>query len=183
MTETAPQFTAVAFAALQAYGDVWAQRQSLDRPATVLGDFLDRGNYPDEVRGTLRDAATYLLVELLANTTYWRAEQSNEVYALDLASLIAGAPPAAAGVDVTGMDIHPLVRIAWCCASGSVAESVVQSTSMSTCDRTGFVPISHHGTAVYRLETSVIQARHPRSGLATRRSRQSTWLLTEAGHM
>ena len=36
------------------------------------------------VRGTLRDAVSYLFVELLADSALWTPEQSNTVYQLDL---------------------------------------------------------------------------------------------------
>jgi len=38
------------------------------------------GQLSENVRGTLRDAVSYLLVELLADSSLWRPEQANEVF-------------------------------------------------------------------------------------------------------
>ena len=46
-------------------------------------------NYPAQIRGTLRDAVTYLLVEHLANTEGWTTEQSNDVFRLPLSHLLS----------------------------------------------------------------------------------------------
>ena len=40
------------------------------------------------VRSTLRDVISYLWVVQLGNTSYWRPEQSNEIFMLDLDDLL-----------------------------------------------------------------------------------------------
>ena len=99
-------------AAVAAYDDVWKQREALGRePVARLSDVLVPNDYPPEVRGTLRDAASYLFVELLSNTLGWRPEQSNELYALDGMALWKRDPAPSARVKLTDPAIHPLVRI------------------------------------------------------------------------
>ncbi len=99
-------------AAVAAYDEVWKQREALGRePVARLAEVLAPNNYPAEVRGTLRDAASYLFVELLSNTQGWRPEQSNELYALDAMALWKGDPAASARAKLADPAIHPLVRI------------------------------------------------------------------------
>jgi uridine phosphorylase len=43
------------------------------------------------IRGTFRDAVSYLWVELLADSSLWTPAQSNGVYTLDLPALLTGA--------------------------------------------------------------------------------------------
>ena len=100
-------------AAYAAYAELWKLREALGgEPIKRLGDYLDANNYPPEVRGTLRDALSYLFVELLANTQGWTPAQSNEVFQLDLTALLKGDPARARGVNLTDGSVHPLVRIA-----------------------------------------------------------------------
>ncbi|MCU0613272.1 MAG: hypothetical protein MUE60_15990, partial [Candidatus Eisenbacteria bacterium] len=97
--------------AVRAFGEVWAQREALGRePVSTLAEYLVPNTYPPEIRGTLRDAVSYLFAELLANTGHWRPEQSNELYALDLAALIRGNRSDATP-DLTDMGIHPLLKV------------------------------------------------------------------------
>ncbi|MBN1425464.1 hypothetical protein JXA88_13000, partial [Candidatus Fermentibacteria bacterium] len=97
--------------AVRAFFEVWAQRDVLGRePVTALGEYLWSNTYPREIRGTLRDATTYLFVELLANTGNWRPEQSNELFMLDLASLIRGEH-SKDGIALADMAVHPLLKI------------------------------------------------------------------------
>lgn len=90
----------------RAYSELWEERQGWgERSAGTLKDHLVPGDYPDRIRGTLRDAVAYLWVEFLANTGYWAPEENNTTYRLDLPALIAGRP---ATEDAT----HPLARLA-----------------------------------------------------------------------
>jgi len=98
--------------AQRAFNDVWRRRQALGAiPVRGLSEVLEPGNYPPGIRDTLRDAASYLYVELLADTASWRPEQVNGVYQLDLASLLRG-DPASASMKLDDPAVHPLVRIA-----------------------------------------------------------------------
>jgi uncharacterized protein YfaS (alpha-2-macroglobulin family) len=99
-------------AAVAAYDDVWKVREALGRePVARLSDVLIPNDYPPEVRGTLRDAVSYLFVNLLSNTQGWRPEQSNELFALDPLALWKGDPSASAKVKLADPAVHPLVRI------------------------------------------------------------------------
>ncbi len=92
----------------RAYGRVWATRGDLgELELATLSRYLKPNNYPEGMRDTLRDSVTYLWVELLANSSFWSARESNDVYRLDLAALLADAKPAAG----TAADRHPLARL------------------------------------------------------------------------
>ncbi|HUK13506.1 MAG TPA: hypothetical protein VLW17_09405, partial [Thermoanaerobaculaceae bacterium] len=96
--------------AQRAYAEVWAARERLGAaPVGRLGEYIDPNTYPPEVRGTLRDAVSYLFAELLADTSDWRPEQSSEVWALDLGALLGSAP--GAGVALDDPAVHPLVKV------------------------------------------------------------------------
>ena len=100
----------IAEEALRAYEEVWQQREALGAlPVGRLSAYLSTGSYPDEVRGTLRDAVSYLLVGLLSDSSLWRPEQASEVYRLDLGVLLAGG---AGAPRLTDAAVHPLVKIA-----------------------------------------------------------------------
>ena len=96
---------------VKAYARLWEERESLGKQDVgVLSEFLDVNDYPRGVRGTLRDAVTYLLVSLLSDSSGWSPAQSNEVFQLDLAALLS-ARPGAAPRPLDDETAHPLVRI------------------------------------------------------------------------
>ncbi len=100
----------IAEEALRAYDDVWQHREALGAlPSGRLSAYLQSGNYPETVRGTLRDVASYLLVELLADSSLWRPEQASGVFRLDLPALLAGDPQLPSLTDASQ---HPLAKIA-----------------------------------------------------------------------
>jgi uncharacterized protein YfaS (alpha-2-macroglobulin family) len=97
--------------AQKAYEEVWKQRASLGaEPLARFGDFLNRNNYPAGIRSTLRDAVSYLYVELLSDNSLWTAEQSNEIYRLDLKTLLAGAQKE---LPLSDLSVPPLVKICY----------------------------------------------------------------------
>ncbi len=96
--------------AVKSYDEVWQHRAELgDQPVAAMAEFLQTNNYPAEVRGTLRDAVSYLSVELLADTSLWRPEESNEQYRIDFAKLLAGQAPRA--IQLGDAALHPLERV------------------------------------------------------------------------
>ncbi len=98
--------------AQKTYADVWQRRVSLGRePVSRLAEYLDVNDYPKNIRGTLRDAVSYLFVELLADTSLWRPEEANELYRLNLDSLVAGGRPAATEASLINAAVHPLVKV------------------------------------------------------------------------
>ena len=68
-------------------------------------------DYPAGIRGTLRDAVTYLLAAHLADTSGWSAAQSNEVFRLDLPGSCARRGGDARSVELDDETVHPLVRL------------------------------------------------------------------------
>jgi len=99
-------------AATRAYVEIWKGREALGtEKVEKFGDYLEANNYPREIRGTLRDAVSYVFVDLLANTQGWRPEQSNEVFTLDRAALIKGNVDASKRVKLDDPAVHPLVKL------------------------------------------------------------------------
>ena len=94
--------------AQRAYEEVWKQREQLGtEPVKALAEYIQPNTYPAGIRSTLRDAVSYLRVSVLADSSHWRPEHANEVYRLDLRSLLEGAPT----VDLTDPNLHPLVKV------------------------------------------------------------------------
>ena len=91
-------------AALAAGLDAWSRREELgDVSVARFSFYLEPGNYPERVRGTLRDALSYSLAGLLADSDLWTGRDRDDVAALDFPALIRGgdfAPP------------HPLTKMA-----------------------------------------------------------------------
>ncbi len=96
----------------RAFGRVWAERAAWGESSIgELARYIDQNDYPPRIRGTLRDAVSYLWVELLADSSLWRPGQSNELYQLDVAALIAGDPAHSAALDLADPRVHPLAKI------------------------------------------------------------------------
>lgn len=99
-------------AAVRAYLEVWQRRTKLSEvPIGRLSEYIEQNTYPPEVRGTLRDAVTYLFVELLADTSYWRPEHENETYDLGLARLLQGDLAESSKLPLDDPAVHPLLRV------------------------------------------------------------------------
>ena len=98
--------------AVRAYVEVWKDREALGHvPVNAVAEFVEPNNYPKEIRGTLRDAASYLFAALLADTSGWRPEQSNGVFSLDAKLLIAGDAGASKLVKLDDPAVHPLLKL------------------------------------------------------------------------
>ena len=96
----------------RAYFEVWSQRGEWgSEPLGGLARYIQQNNYPPRIRGALRDAVTYLWIELLADTSLWSPAESNDVFRLDAAALIAGDPESSAAVALDNPAVHPLVKI------------------------------------------------------------------------
>ncbi|MBI3183527.1 MAG: hypothetical protein HYZ28_15425 [Myxococcales bacterium] len=96
----------------RAFQEIWAEREALGGQSVGrLGEYLTPSNYPAGIRDTLRDAVTYLWVEHLADTSFWRPEHSNELYLLELAALVRGEPAKPGQVKLEDPSVHPLLRI------------------------------------------------------------------------
>jgi uncharacterized protein YfaS (alpha-2-macroglobulin family) len=92
--------------------EVWSQRAEWGSESLgELSRYIQQNNYPARIRGTLRDAVTYLWVELLADSSLWSPIESNEIFRLDAAALIEGEPEASVEVDFSDAGVHPLSKI------------------------------------------------------------------------
>jgi len=95
--------------AQKAYEYVWSLRGRLgDLPVQQWKEYITPNSYPSGIRPTLRDAISYLRVEMLADTNGWRPEQLNEIYRLNLKTLAGGAPEEISLIDPAR---HPLEKI------------------------------------------------------------------------
>ncbi|HEV7508440.1 MAG TPA: alpha-2-macroglobulin family protein [Thermoanaerobaculia bacterium] len=100
----------IAAATLAACRDAWSRRQELgDIPLSRLQLYLTPNNYPAAIRGTVRDALSYLYAELLGNRRLGSMESSNAIESLDLPSLIRGDTPSSSS---SGQAVHPLRELA-----------------------------------------------------------------------
>ncbi len=109
--------------AAKAYLRLWPEREALGREdVKALDEFLEPNTYPRDVRGTLRDALSYLFAAHLADTSGWSPAQSNEVFRLDLQGLLRSgearsvkSPTRHSRYGDGALDddsAHPLVRLA-----------------------------------------------------------------------
>ncbi|HVG64016.1 MAG TPA: alpha-2-macroglobulin family protein [Hyalangium sp.] len=93
----------------RAFAEAWKDREQLgSAPVQSLSEYIEPNKYPAGIRSTLRDAVSYLWAGLLADTSTWRPEQSQDLYRLDLGTLLAGAP----SVALTEPEVHPLLKVA-----------------------------------------------------------------------
>lgn len=100
--------------AQKAFLAAWRHRAEWgETPVSVVAEFIDPNDYPPGVRGTLRDAVSYLFAELLADSSLWEPAQSNELYRLSLEELIEGSAGARdADAVIAEPAEHPLRKLA-----------------------------------------------------------------------
>jgi alpha-2-macroglobulin len=95
--------------AQKAYENVWKLRSKLgELPNSEWKEYILPNNYPDGIRPTLRDAVSYLRVELLSDTNGWKPDQLNEIFRLNLKKLTGEKIDEVPLVDP---DRHPLEKI------------------------------------------------------------------------
>jgi uncharacterized protein YfaS (alpha-2-macroglobulin family) len=93
----------------RAFAEAWKERERLGGASIqLLSEYLEPNTYPADIRGTLRDAVSYLWVGLLVDSSAWRPEHAQELYRLDLGVLLSGTP----SVDLTDPAVHPLMKVA-----------------------------------------------------------------------
>ena len=99
--------------AQRAFLRLWERRDSWgDEGLGEVAEYLSQNNYPARIRGTFRDAVTYLWVELLADSGFWTPRQNNQVYRLDRTLLIEPGTVSNLDVDLGDAKLHPLVKVA-----------------------------------------------------------------------
>jgi uncharacterized protein YfaS (alpha-2-macroglobulin family) len=98
--------------ACRSHAALWRMRDKWgSEPITRVGEYLGDSDYPPGIRDTLRDAASYLVVELLANQHCWRPEQVKEIGSLDAVALAGGVAKASSEVALDDETAHPMVKI------------------------------------------------------------------------
>ncbi len=103
----------IAGEAIAAYARAWSAREVLGAlPVRAWAEFLTVNDYPRGVRGTLRDAVTYLFAGLLADSSLWSPGEQNGTWRLVSAALVADSPPAVPlGDSTAGPAVHPLSKL------------------------------------------------------------------------
>ncbi len=98
--------------AARSYERLWQRRVELGGlPVKSLAPYVTPNNYPEHIRGTLRDALSYLFVSHLANTEGWTPEQLNEVFRLPFAKLLQDPAMVDGGGTFDDPGVHPLTKI------------------------------------------------------------------------
>lgn len=98
-------------AMLESLDSIWKRRAALGRvPATALPEYVTEPDHPDGIRDTMRDTATYLIADFLADSGFWTPAHSAETWRLALPDLLAGAPGASEGF-LTDASLHPLAKL------------------------------------------------------------------------
>ena len=96
--------------AYKAYSKVWKNRTGLAKyPKSKMPTLIQANTYPEDIRGTLRDSLTFLFAELLADSSGWTPQQSNEKYLLNVGQLYKGEE----NLSLTDPKIHPLRKISY----------------------------------------------------------------------
>jgi uncharacterized protein YfaS (alpha-2-macroglobulin family) len=96
----------------RAFLSVWSARKEWGSESLgELSRYIHQNNYPPRIRGTLRDAVTYMWTELLADSSMWSPAESNGVFQLDLPSLIKGDPEGSAKLDLADSAVHSVLKI------------------------------------------------------------------------
>ena len=94
----------------RAYQRAWSKREDWGiRSLDDMSLYIDQNDYPARIRGTLRDAVTYMWMDLLADKSFWRPRHANETFMLDKEALILGGRDV--DIDPTDPDVHPLRRL------------------------------------------------------------------------
>ncbi|HEV7671974.1 MAG TPA: alpha-2-macroglobulin family protein [Thermoanaerobaculia bacterium] len=98
--------------AIAAYARAWGAREALGAlPVGAWAEFLNVNDYPAGVRGTLRDAVSYLFAGLLADSSIWSPAEGNGTWRLDRTALVAETPPTVRLGDPAGPAVHPLSKL------------------------------------------------------------------------
>ncbi|HPH27408.1 MAG TPA: hypothetical protein PLA87_11220, partial [Pseudomonadota bacterium] len=98
--------------AQRAHSQLWQRRAELSQlPLDDFAAFLKPGTYPANIRGTLRDALSYLTVDLLFNGTLWTSQQLEGREQLDLKALLAIKEPLSSSLNLEDATAHPLLKM------------------------------------------------------------------------
>ncbi|MES2528913.1 MAG: alpha-2-macroglobulin family protein [Bdellovibrionota bacterium] len=96
--------------AFAGFEKAWKIRDDLGKlKRNELPEIITPNNFPDEVRGTLRDTLTYLISAFLIDTAGWTPEHSNSTYALEVNDLLEKSQK----FSLIDVKIHPFRKIAY----------------------------------------------------------------------
>lgn len=69
-----------------------AWREALKNlPVNTLEEFVETNNYPRNIRGTLADTVSYMVADVLADSSNWSVDESADVWRLDCRELLKPA--------------------------------------------------------------------------------------------
>lgn len=98
--------------AARSYERLWQKRAELGSfPVKSLAPYVTPNNYPAHIRGTLRDALSYLFVEHLANTEGWTPEQLSNEARPPLGTLLPTPATSDPGGKFDDASAHPLSKL------------------------------------------------------------------------
>jgi len=83
-----------------------------DQDAELFSPYLYTLGYPRHIIPTLRDVVCYYWVELLADKKGWTGSQANDVYTIDLQSLLGAARPLEGDTWLSDPNVHPVRKVA-----------------------------------------------------------------------
>ncbi len=96
---------------LTSYSKIWSAREYLGGISIEQFEFLTPNTYPREIRGTLRDAVSYMIVETLVDTSLWAPKEQNDLYEQNLTLLLDPPIPQTKNIlTVEAKDLHPIQR-------------------------------------------------------------------------
>ncbi len=88
----------------------WKIRNDLGKfGKNELFEIVAPNNYPQNVRGSLRDTLTYLLAAFLNDSSGWTAEESNSIYMFDPDDLLSKDFK----INISEKGIHPFWKVAY----------------------------------------------------------------------
>ncbi|HKF43517.1 MAG TPA: alpha-2-macroglobulin family protein [Thermoanaerobaculia bacterium] len=97
--------------ARKSYLDAWERRAELGAvPVGRISEYLEKNDYPPEIRGTLRDTVSYLFADLLADTSGWSPAESASAGRLPLGKLLAAQGQASPAL-LKDPAAHPLEKL------------------------------------------------------------------------
>ena len=96
--------------AFAGFEKAWKIREALGKlKRNELPEIITPNNYPEDVRGTLRDTLTYIVAAFLNDTSGWSPEESNSTYALDANDLLEKSQK----FNLTDTKVHPFRKMAF----------------------------------------------------------------------
>ena len=96
----------------RAFHAVWSAREEWGNASLgELSRYIQQNSYPPRIRGTLRDAVTYMWVELLADTIAVEPRGVQRALQARRGRADRRRPAGSAGLDLADPSVHPLLKI------------------------------------------------------------------------